>query len=247
MGLKLSITIEGAKPIDSGVWKARLEPEEVATLGNCKSRLGPYSVLLLESGVDYNRQHASLTFDPSTTRLLNIGSTAQILVLSHMQTSGQPLQANGSISTVALDHPAAEALAADRSAPARRSRSGAQEPAPGLTTGDKLFLSELPSGLRDLGENLLREVRSRFSGELCFEPRSAKFDETPMLFWTVKILPQEKALRVTVRGTPESLPNPNGIDLKLDKYGYSAFFLVRPSQISAAMRIIARGRKNMQR
>lgn len=243
MGLKLSITIEGAKSIDSGVWKARLEPEEVATLGECNSRSGPYSVLLLESAVEYNPQQASLTFDPSNTRLLNIGSTAQILVLSNAQHSKSAGNGDGTVSTAPPDPAAGND---NESAALPETRTCSQAPSAGLTTGDKLFLSELPPPLRDLGEGLLAEIRKQFPGELCFEPRSAKFDETPMIFWTVKILAEDKALRITVRGKPESFPKNKGIDLKLDKYGYSAFLLTRPSQIPATMRILTAARKNMQ-
>lgn len=244
MGLKLSITIEGARAIDSGVWKARLEPDEVATLGDCKSKSGPYSVLLLKSAVQYNPRQASLTFDPSATRLLNIGSTAQILVLSDSPAAGPDSETNAAPAAVG---PAPAASGGQPPSAPRESCSGAPLPPSGLATGDKLFLSELPPELRDLGESLMNEVRRHFPGELCFEPRSAKFDETPMIFWTVKILPHEKALRITVRGTPETLPDDTGIDLKLDKYGYTAFLLLRPSQVAAALRIIAQGRKNMQR
>ena len=242
MGLKLSMTIEGARAIDNGVWKARLEPEEVATLGECKSKTGPYSVLLLESAVEYNPEYASLTFDPNATRLLNVGSTAQILVLSHSNSAKSVSKAGSPAPVNAVSAPAA----GGRTTASPEKPSCAQMPSSNLTTGDKLFLSELPPDLRDLGENLMTEVRSHFPGELCFEPRSAKFDETPNIFWTVKILPHEKALRITVRGKAESFPNDAGIELKQDKYGYSAFLLVRPSQVSAAMRILAQGRKNMQ-
>ena len=242
MGLKLSMTIEGARAIDHGVWKARLEPEEVATLGECKSKTGPYSVLLLESAVEYNPEHASLTFDPNATRLLNVGSTAQILVLSHWNSAKSVSKAGSPAPVNAASAPAA----GSRTTASSEKSSCAQMPSSGLTTGDKLFLSELPPDLRDLGENLMTEVRSHFPGELCFEPRSAKFDETPNIFWTVKILPHEKALRITVRGKAESFPKDAGIELKQDKYGYSAFLLVRPSQVSAAMRILAQGKKNMQ-
>ncbi|HHP7233898.1 MAG TPA: hypothetical protein ACFCUC_04635 [Desulfobacterales bacterium] len=242
MGLKLSMTIEGARAIDNGVWKARLEPEEVATLGECKSKTGPYSVLLLESAIEYNPEHASLTFDPNATRLLNVGSTAQILVLSHSNSAKSVSKAGSPAPVNAASAPAA----GGRTTASSEKSSCAQLPSSGLTTGDKLFLSELPPDLRDLGENLMTQVRSHFPGELCFEPRSAKFDETPNIFWTVKILPHEKALRITVRGKAESFPNDAGIELKQDKYGYSAFLLVRPSQVSAAMRILAQGKKNMQ-
>lgn len=242
MGLKLSITIEGARAIDNGVWKARLEPEEVATLGECKSKTGPYSVLLLESAVEYNPEHASLTFDPNATRLLNVGSTAQILVLSHSNSAKSASKFGSPAPVNAASAPAA----GGRKTTSPEKSSSTQMPSSGLTTGDKLFLSELPPDLRDLGENLMTEVRSHFPGELCFEPRSAKFDETPNIFWTVKILPHEKALRITVRGRLETFPKDAGIEIKQDKYGYSAFLLVRPSQVSAAMRILAQGKKNMQ-
>ena len=67
MGLKVTITIDGAKQIDRGIWKATLKPAEAATLGDCESKSGPFSVLLLESTVDYNSQSQSITFDPDIT------------------------------------------------------------------------------------------------------------------------------------------------------------------------------------
>ena len=70
MGLKVTITIDGAKRIEQGLWKATLKPEEAATLGDCKSRSGPFSVLMLESACDYDLQTQSLTFDPNASRLL---------------------------------------------------------------------------------------------------------------------------------------------------------------------------------
>ena len=82
MGLKLTITIDGAKHLDMGIWMAKLEPDEVATLGKCENRSGPFSVLLLDSEVDYDEKTQTLTFNPNATCLLNIGGTEQILVLS---------------------------------------------------------------------------------------------------------------------------------------------------------------------
>ena len=82
MGLKLTITIDGAKHLDMGVWMAKLEPDEVATLGKCENRSGPFSVLLLDSEVDYDEKTQTLTFNPNATCLLNIGGTEQILVCS---------------------------------------------------------------------------------------------------------------------------------------------------------------------
>lgn len=248
MGLKLTITIDGARHIDIGIWKAKLEPDELATLGQCDNRSGPFSVLLLESEVDFNAGSRTLTFDPSATQLLNVGNTDQVLVLS--SNDSRPVAASDAHNTAPMpeSEPAAPESAPD--APAKPNVVETGDPSPdlnqSLATGDKLFLSELPSGIRDLGEALLTEIRRLFPGELNYEPRAAKFDETPEIFWTVKILPHEKALRLTVRGIPESFEQTAGIDLKLDKFGYSAFLITRPSQVPGAIAIIKQARKNME-
>ncbi len=100
--------------------------------------------------------------------------------------------------------------------------------------------------MRGLGETLLSEIRGIIPGELNFEPRSAKFDETPEIFWTIKILPSEKALRLTVRGTPETFEQTSGIDLKLDKFGYSAFHITRVAQVPGAITLLKQAQKNME-
>ena len=114
-----------------------------------------------------------------------------------------------------------------------------------LSTGDKLFLSELPAEMRTLGEMLLSGVRKEFPGELSYEPRAAKFDETPEIFWTVKIQPQDKTLRITVRGAPETFPSTTDINVQLDKFGYSYFILGEPEQVDDALSVIRQGRINM--
>ena len=245
MGLKVTITIDGAKRIEQGVWKATLKPAEAATLGECDSESGPFSVLLLESSFEYNLQTKSLTFDPNASRLLNIGSTDQVILLS-----GEAVRAVKTAPGAAA--PArAEKSKAPRSKPARSTAPAKKEPVPEielsqtLSTGDKLFLSELPAEMRSLGELLLSGVRKEFPGELSYEPRAAKFDETPEIFWTIKINPQDKNLRVTVRGTPDDFKSVEGIDLKLDKFGYSFFFLSEMEQVEGALTLIRQARINM--
>ena len=80
MGLKA--TIDKARFVEEGIWKAQLEPEEAASLGECASRKGPFSIILLESEMDYNAQSQTITFDPSTTKVLNIGSSDQVIIIS---------------------------------------------------------------------------------------------------------------------------------------------------------------------
>ena len=238
--MSLKLTIEGAKLIEKGVWKARLKPEETAALGKCSSRSGPYSVLLLEAKVGFNERAQSITFNPNATRLLNIGSTDQIIILR-----GGPSQVpvSESVERPLSDKPP---LKEKQQRPAVQKNIPAQELGNVLSTGDKLFLSELPPDLREIGESLLSSVRCEFKGELRYEPRSAKFDETPEIFWTVKIQPQDKSLRLTVRGVPDRFPSIDGIDLKLDKFGYSAFVITNKGQVSGAVAAIRQGAKNME-
>ena len=245
MGLKVTITIDGAKRIEQGLWKATLKPEEAATLGDCKSRSGPFSVLMLESACDYDLQTQSLTFDPNASRLLNIGSTDQVILIS-----GEPVR--GVKKAPSAPAPSQPAKAREPrvktppvSAPAKNQNAPEIELSNALSTGDKLFLSELPTEMRSLGELLLSGVRKEFPGELSYEPRAAKFDETPEIFWTVKIQPQEKNLRITVRGTPESFTATSDIDVKLDKFGYSFFILSDSEQVQDALAVIRQARINM--
>jgi hypothetical protein len=238
MGLKF--TIEGAKLIDKGIWKARLKPEETSAFGECTSRSGPYSVLLLAAKVELNERSQSITFDPKATHLLNIGSTDQIIILR-----GTPTQTEV---PRLFEHPPPLKPVKNQKPQEKpvQKKPPKYEPAGTLATGDKLFLSELPPDLREIGEALLLQVRGEFKGELTYEPRSAKFDETPEIFWTVKIQPQDKSLRITVRGTPDSFPPLTGIDLKVDKFGYSAFVITHKGQVPGAISAIRQGAKNME-
>lgn len=248
MGLKLTITIDGAKHLDKGVWMAKLQPDEVASLGKCENRSGPFSVLLLDSEVDYDEKAQTITFDPNATCLLNIGGTEQILVLSNKDKKpvskpaaapSAPVKPPTSTSSEPIGEKAPTEEQPENMKPdAELSRR--------LATGDKLFLSELPADMRGLGETLLTGIRGIIPGELNFEPRSAKFDETPEIFWTIKILPSQKALRLTVRGTPETFEQTSGIDLKLDKFGYSAFHITRVAQVPGALTLLKQARKNME-
>ncbi len=248
MGLKLTITIDGAKHLDKGVWMAKLEPDEVASLGKCENRSGPFSVLLLDSEVDYDEKNQTLTFNPNATCLLNIGGTAQILVLSSKDKKpvSKPVETPPTPDTSPTSTPSGPSGGKESTEMQPEEMTADTELSRQLATGDKLFLSELPADMRGLGETLLNEVRGIMPGELNFEPRSAKFDETPEIFWTIKILPAKKALRLTVRGTPETFEQTTGIDLKLDKFGYSAFHITRVAQVPGAITLLKQARKNME-
>ncbi len=246
MGLKLKMTIDSAKHVDTGIWRATLEPDDAATLGECASRSGPFSVLLIESEVDFNQASQAITFDPDRVILLNIGSTDQVIILSTDDIDPPRIVDSEKLTPAEPNETPDEKPQTPTADDQKKEKNAEFELSQTLATGDKLFLSELTVDVRDLGEKLLSEIRSLFPGELNYEPRSAKFDETPEIFWTIKVLPHEKALRITVRGAPDDFDQTSAFDLQIDKFGYSAFLITRFSQIPSAISILKQAHLNME-
>ncbi|MEU2614132.1 hypothetical protein ABZ570_21485 [Micromonospora sp. NPDC007271] len=121
------------------------------------------------------------------------------------------------------------------------SSRGQKEETAGMQAGDQKFLAELPPDLRHLGEPLLAGVRERWPGNLN-ATASGRFVETPDNFWTVKIQPRDKSLRLTVRGEPARLGAFAELGLKRDRPGYSTFKISRPEQVSLALQVLRRSR-----
>jgi len=217
MGIKITLTIEGATAVDRKIWKARLKPEEVSRLGESPNRIGPYSILLVDAAARFDEKSGSLTLDPGAARLLNIGGTDALLILG--------VGPEEAISP----GPAAEPESAKAPFP----------PLPKeIPPGDRLFIKELPAELREMGEFLLSGVRGFHPGELSYDPRGGRFAETPDAFWTVRIQASPMALRITVRGAPERFGKIPRIELKNDKFGYSAFEVNQVSLVPIAVSVI---------
>jgi hypothetical protein len=236
MGLK--VTIEGAIRIGAGVWQAALDPDETNAFGECKSKIGPFSILLLESEIHFDEKTKRITFDPKSTRLINIGSTNKIFLLSDSP-SGQ----NAFVTTASKSEikPVLPKRIPEKNPPAKDTE---YKPSQVVPPGDKLFLIELPPDIRSFGELLLSTVRRHFKGELHYEPRTGKFDETPDIFWTVKIQPHNRSLKITIRGMPDAFKIPSSINLLRDKFGYSAFDISKKEQIDGAVSLIKQASKN---
>jgi hypothetical protein len=236
MGLK--VTIEAAVRIGDGIWEAALDPDETSAFGDCKSKIGPFSILLLESEIHFDEKTKRITFDPKSTRLINIGSTNKIFLLSDSP-SGQ----KAFVTTAAKPQkkPVLTKRIPEKKPPAKGTE---YKPSQVVPPGDKLFLIELPSDIRSFGEVLLSTIRRHFKGELHYEPRTGKFDETPDIFWTVKIQPHSHSLKITVRGMPDTFKIPSAINLLRDKFGYSAFDISKKEQIDGAVSLIKQASKN---
>ena len=236
MGLK--VTIEEAVRIGDGVWKAALDPDETSAFGDCKSKIGPFSILLLESEIYFDAKTKRITFDPKPTRLINIGSTNKVILLSD---SPSEQKAFVTIEPKPKKKPVKVRRIVEKKPPRKDTE---YKPSQVVPPGDKLFLIELPPDIRSFGELLLSRVRHHFKGELHYEPRSGKFDETPDIFWTVKIKPHNRSLKITVRGMPDAFKVPPKINLFRDKFGYSAFEISGKSQIDGAVSLIKQASKN---
>ena len=241
MGLK--VTIEEAMRIGDGVWKAALDPDETTAFGECKSKIGPFSILLLESEIHFDEKTKRLTFDPKSTQLINIGSTNKIFLLSD-----SPSEQKAFVTTAPKPEkkPVKARRISDKKPSVKKQpvKDTKYEPSQVVPPGDKLFLIELPSDIRSFGEVLLSSVRRDFKGELHYEPRTGKFDETPDIFWTVKIKPHNRSLKLTIRGMPDTFKIPSAINLLRDKFGYSAFEITKKEQIAGAVSLIKQASEN---
>lgn len=215
--MNLSISIDNVGKLKNGIWVSKLNPSEVRIFGNCPSNYGDFSILLIESDIGYNSDNQTISFNPNAARLINVGSTDQLLILQ--------------------SHPGA----AEKE---KKSDSQNMGRMPVQAKGDHHFISNLPDDLNTLGTKFFAEVRKQFKGELKYHAISKKYVESPDNFWVVRIQPSDKSLRITVRGRPGTFPKIHGIELKPDMTGYSAFKIWRENQIDGAIAIIRQASVN---
>lgn len=247
MGLK--VTIESVRRIDNGVWKVILDPEETTAFGDCKSKIGPFSIVLLGSDIHFDEKATRITFDPKSARLINIGSTNQVFLLSDgppdqktfLARAPKPEKKPVKPRQIPEKNPVKPRQTSEKKPPVKDT---GYKPSQVVPPGDKLFLIELPPDIRSFGEILLSTVRHHFKGELHYEPRTGKFDETPDLFWTVKIQPRSRSLKITIRGTPDRFKIPTAVNLLRDKFGYSGFEVSKKEQIAGAVSLIKQASRN---
>jgi hypothetical protein len=213
----LSVSIQGAKCLDPGLWKARLAQSELQFLGSADSRVGPLSVLLIFKCDSFDQATGTLSFNPSSARLLNLGTSEEAIIVEST--------ANGS-----------SGWAKTAIRPARQA-----------TIGDSRFLTDLPQKMLNFGTLLLQAVRTQYPGALKFYERSGKYVETPDNFWTVRIQTRDESFRITVRGKPESFSGLCSLTLKADMAGYSSFKVSSPEQIEEFMSVLRQVRKKDKR
>lgn len=193
------------------IWTSEVKPNDLLNLSKPIHQQGKLSVLMVENPV-YNESSTTLQFDLESAILLNIGSSKEAIIVDAKTCQTQNISNKTPKSTNIR-----------------------------LNQGDKLYLEELnklPDFLREIGKQILFEIRKDFIGELKFFQKSRKFVESPDNFWVVKIQPRAKSLRIVVYGKPLEHKNYNTIQLKRDMASYSSFVLSSKEQTQEAISAI---------
>jgi hypothetical protein len=206
--LEIQMSLSGAKFLASEVWEVQLAPSEVRRLGDGGKSIGAVSIVLLSEKP--NTEGATLRFNETHATVLNVGATGRTLIVDGYKAP--------SIMDQLLS---------------KREKHEA------VSSGDRQFLDSLerlPAPSREAGENLLREVRAHFRGELK-RITAARFQETPDNFWFVTVQPRAESILVTVRGLPERF-KPSTLAILEDRRPYSRFKVRSLKDIPEAVRII---------
>jgi hypothetical protein len=207
----VNIQISNVELIEKNMWLSKLEPREVAMLGENGPRVGEYSIILAMNP-QHDAKQRTLTVQPHKAFVLNVGSTDQAVIVA----------CKGKTDT----------------APTAQSVLSAQHEL--LGAGDGVYLralERLSPPMQQAGLQLLQKVRTQYAGRLVQKGR--RFIDYPDNFWTISVQPYKDALFITLRGRPEHFEKvANKIVIKEDRTGYSSFKLLRPSDIEEASLLI---------
>jgi hypothetical protein len=208
----MQISLDGVAESGRGLFRATLSPAEARLLGTTPNNLGATTVLLLSEYESYDRAKRRLSFSPAQVHLLNVGTTADALIVLSDQTKRR---ADG--------------------------MPGEREGSPQASSGDGAFLKSLPDELLPLGRQFLECVRRHFAGNLRFFPESKRYVETPDNFWTIKCQPRSRNFAITVRGRPAVFGSVGAhLVLKDDRPGYTRFSIGDQRDVDPAIAVLRR-------
>lgn len=171
--------------------------------------------VLLVDGPQFDGAASLLRFDAGKATVLNLGTTDNLIVLGWKADEERP-----------------------------RAPSVAN---PSTPTGDSEYLGvvrrELRGPARQAAEQILAEVRKRYPGDLQRGQR-LNFKDTPDNFWYVVVQPRVQSLSITVRGAPSRF-EASGLELKMDRPGYTRFALKSPNQLVDAVNVIEASKRKV--
>jgi hypothetical protein len=220
MSMKMTVTINEVTQLDKGVWKVNVNPSELSIFGSPSNDVGGVSVLKVVNPDETVNTDGTLIFEPQNVRILNLGSSTEVLIISNTEVENTP-----TINTPTINKQSNPII---------------------IGEGNRKFISDLSTvdqNLKTLGEEFLGEVRTCFSGDLKFDPGANKFVETPDNFWGVKIQSRDKSLRIVVRGLPDRFHDFDDVlDIKKDLTSYSTFKLTQLDQIPVVIKVLRRSK-----
>lgn len=212
--MRLPMTIEDIRLIEDGLWEGKLQVEDFRVLHAPSITHGAVSVIVVnDPSLEFDEHAGRINFDLIKARLANRGDTDRVIIVSGCAVDRKAVRSTRP--TVASD--------------------GTFSP------GDERFLHALrvlPRRVRRVGEELLNQIRSEFEGGLKYHPITGSYVQTPDKFWAVRIQPQDRSLRIVVRGEPDYFGPVTEIELRPDRASYSSFKIWKRSQLPAALAII---------
>ncbi len=215
----MKIVLEDTKELSPGIWSTSVAPHEIPMFGQPKATSGRRSVLLA-TAPNFTPDTMSLQFDAGCVMVLNVGTTTETIVID----------AGG---------------LADRQTKlaALEKRGDYQISGPGDREFLALVSSELIGDAREAAEEILREVRDRYPGDLQRGQRN-NFKNTPDNFWYVIVQPRSQALSITVRGEPSRFRSSSSrLELKEDRPGYTRFTLNALADVQEALNVIQQSKR----
>lgn len=211
----MRVIIEKASSGTKGIWTAEIDPQRLIKLAKPVRQGGRLSVVMINRPI-YEESASTLQFDLDSAFLLNLGNTFETVFIDSREKDF--IDPSLKPQTKQVDQP----------------------------SGDRRYLDELtrlPDSQKELGEQILIEIRKEFPGELVFHPKSGKFVESPDNFWVVRIQPRAQSLRIIVYGRPEGHKRYESIHLKNDMAGYSNFVVDRQQQLFETVSIIREAKR----
>jgi hypothetical protein len=90
--MAIGLSFPNVEALGTGVWKAKLDPEDLHLLGGGATRRGPLSVVLLSSRASFDCATNTLSISSAFARVLNLGSTDDAVIVESRAPSEDDMQ-----------------------------------------------------------------------------------------------------------------------------------------------------------
>ncbi|MBI1275727.1 hypothetical protein GC177_07120 [bacterium] len=248
------VTIGSVVQLTPGVWRAMVEKQDLAILGDSKAPKADVAVVLL-GRADYDKRSRTLSFPVKNVQFLARGKGMDVVFIqsklytldktTKSEVIAEPKRKPG--------RPAGSKAKAGKKAsvtkiPAKRGRKRMSRAAEVI--GDEHYTKLLEgagSEVQQLGKKLLNQVRAAYNAPLKQQPTDQyRFSQTGDNFWSVRIQKRDKSLLVTLRGTAETLGS-TSLKLEKDRPGFSKVKLTNAKEVDEAAKLLVKVAEKAQK